>query len=121
MKTFKLFRGYQMDAVGVVTNIFNELSAPPPYQIPIERYDDRISLDVIDFVTNHRQDVTYDNQIARFVIYDETYENDILRRCKVMVHPYSQSDFIRLDYTVNINIAFGRFYPQIISKTMSGL
>lgn len=112
-----------MDAVDAVTNILNELSAPPPYQIPIRRYDDRISLDVIDYIknTNIRIGEQFDNEIARFVMSDEHYENDILRRCKVNVYPYTQDNLIRLEYTININIAFGRFYPEIISKTMYGL
>ena len=87
------------------------------------RYDDRISLDVIDFVKNYsmRNRISFDNNIARFIITERTFDEDVLTRCKVDVYPYTQDNLIRLEYVVQISEFVGRLYPQIISKTMHGL
>ena len=123
MRPFKFFQRQKIDAVDTVVDFLQELSAIPQYQIPIQRYDDRISLDVIDFVKNYhiRNRISFDNNIARFVITERTFDDNVLTRCKVCVYPYTQDNLIRLEYTLHITSENGRLYPQIISKTMYGL
>ena len=112
MSQFKLLRGTIKDRRVSPTTL------PDIFFMQNTRYDDRISLDVIDFVTNHRPE--YENGLAMFTIHDEVYENDTLRRCRVYVVPHNQSD-ITLVYYVYIDIRHGRFYPRIESFSVTGL